>query len=1702
MIDEVAKAAERSIPSHPDLVLLHAGTNDAADNIDIEHVGDRLRQLISRLFDAIPDVSIVASTLLPNSDPETESNIAIVNEQISSMVHSYQTQGKHITYVDFSSSHFTVSDLSDGTHPADSGYLKMAEVWYQGIEKLDDKGWLSGSAVSILRVASIEGSDNTCDKIPAASLGRFQTQMGSGDDDGPYSHVGTQVGGFAGYQNPPSVGFDNAEHEGVFWADIDGDGTEDYVYFGSESTNGIGVALGLGGGGLGGYQWFPFTPRCNRPGIRFADMIGDGRDDFCCLGPDGGLVCWQNTMSSNPLNPYWVAMGTVKQSEGFLQHQVRLADIDGDGRTDYVVFDDETKNIYGWRNGALSNGPPAYWYAMNGVFKDLPQHELSGWQFTDLNGDKKDDLVWVSKNGQVTTWINRRGFDVGIGPEWLSQGVTHQGSDHEVNVKFGRFMGSGRADYALASVKDGRVWTDRWENHDHGATTTKGDGSRYCDMTGSGSDDYIFVDASGSLTLFENQHDWGHWKEWGVIYNGTRDRQAVHLADFDGDGKCDILFVDRASGAANVMKNEYKDGDFSFTDLGVVTGGATCTQGYGTDKHDLGVRWNDLDGDGRADFLCVQTDGTVTGYLNKGVGDMVNQGLVKRSEGRERKNIRIADINGDGRDDYLYANMADGSVTAWHNEGWSPGSDEAFEWQWRSVVATGGFSRGSCVEFGNLYGAGRADYISVKPSTNEAWTWFNICPDNEEPQGSADGDPDLPTDAPPAPSVGESSQLNTKPGSSQTDSIAVIDSASSLTFTGWNTGGNMDTTAAIDVPSSTTAGPSGTASIISITDAPGSRTSIPGSISSPVVTNSPVTATDRRQPDAADTKQTSASTTTIISTSATGSQSSNMEEAPANSNPMPTSTLESTVVTSVQGPTSTTMDSIVSTNLEFEVISATDSSGSIIVGTITIGPQSSLNQASDLQTYTVFPPSVSFSSTSVESNTHDSDGYPVLGPWPLCWSCPPGSNGIILRGFPGPGIFPPAGPPPGFATPFPAITIAPNGIPSYQSSSPDPTKPSVSTNDITSTSGSRSCTTATVTRITYFVSFATDDAGSTVTTATTSTFSSTFSGCTATTITATSTAVGKQQQLCAAESCPKCIARRSVLSQTNNVRSHLGSDERSDVQSFYVGQPLHDRGIPFRGSVMAEYYEDISNNPNTKLLTNDNRNIQAGIGPGIPSSLFEPFASSDVNMRVQGLVGCTSIIVISRKGAWVSHLWEAPGFSHANAQFQHDIIDYLRNGRDPIDGVESNTAVLAMVAQNLFAGDDSTRIFIMTPALASLSFEKKSYSRDKLRESETRGNYPPRYGPGSPDPDRLTPIRQLLGQFFPSTPIELFVYRGVSEVVEYDGAYGNAMALYTNQVTEGWEETPREGPPMARWECWMQGRFMGSDEWGAALPKASSSGTSTADSFEASSPLTATQTSGFATTETSPTSTSTIVPPTTTSSTLLLSFSPTTTHSWTTLFWFSPTTTSPILETTKRPTSTDSIVYPTNTAIEKGDAYCYKPSDGKYERYSRDDANEVVSTFCAKKAVLIPENTVGIMSSVTVNAKRGILVFTKVEWAEDQSGCEPKAQFAFDDRPGTGCYLAFDIGYFCNVREPLSHGGGYVLNTPANGCIVFKQWASYLPNPEIPANARFPLLGNKTHHILEFITFPEDGETPYGPFNRTIAAAVPHLFNVSNSGNL
>lgn len=51
-------------------------------------------------------------------------------------------------------------------------------------------------------------------------------ELTSKSTDGPYVHASTQVSTIRGYDNPASLPYNNPFPEGVYWADIDGDGSK------------------------------------------------------------------------------------------------------------------------------------------------------------------------------------------------------------------------------------------------------------------------------------------------------------------------------------------------------------------------------------------------------------------------------------------------------------------------------------------------------------------------------------------------------------------------------------------------------------------------------------------------------------------------------------------------------------------------------------------------------------------------------------------------------------------------------------------------------------------------------------------------------------------------------------------------------------------------------------------------------------------------------------------------------------------------------------------------------------------------------------------------------------------------------------------------------------------------------------------------------------------------------------------------------------------------------------------------------------------------------------------------------------------------------------------------------------------------------------------------------------------------------------
>lgn len=228
-IDEVGKKAELSYAYMPNIILVQCGSNDFFQNFHTAAAPVRLEALIDRMFAAVPGVVVVASTLLPNYNQTYAKQFAVFNEAVKAMIARKAAAGERISIADFSSRKWTTADVRpppDGTHPTDRGFVKMAGDWYEQI---------MGALPMIGEPADIgipnydNFSATSCTRTIDNQTSSVQTQHNSSGltDDGNYVHSATAHGELTQLKATGASTEDTSPvmiDEGIFWADINGDG--------------------------------------------------------------------------------------------------------------------------------------------------------------------------------------------------------------------------------------------------------------------------------------------------------------------------------------------------------------------------------------------------------------------------------------------------------------------------------------------------------------------------------------------------------------------------------------------------------------------------------------------------------------------------------------------------------------------------------------------------------------------------------------------------------------------------------------------------------------------------------------------------------------------------------------------------------------------------------------------------------------------------------------------------------------------------------------------------------------------------------------------------------------------------------------------------------------------------------------------------------------------------------------------------------------------------------------------------------------------------------------------------------------------------------------------------------------------------------------------------------------------------------------
>ncbi|KAF6820912.1 hypothetical protein CMUS01_11463 [Colletotrichum musicola] len=284
--------------------------------------------------------------------------------------------------------------------------------------------------------------------------------------------------------------------------------------------------------------------------------------------------------------------------------------------------------------------------------------------------------------------------------------------------------------------------------------------------------DYVWALSRGRLTLYPNDVPGGpekppHWGSPRVIFNPPEnqgrslDRRDLHLADWNGDGLCDVIYVKPDTGKVEVWINRLNktSGDFNWRHLPDPAPTLSCNQKRGHGIFDLAAEpttceyyWEPLDhtfgNDRDVIHRCMEKDGRTTGFVHNDGGSWESVDQIKFSVGMMLTLVTdlIPPTLGDGKADFLWVEKFSGDTSVWLNQGRRDGKGadgSSFQWDQAGVLYRGA-AQGSCYHFPDLDGNKLADFHLTYSDTNKADTSFNDCPDNGGEDDKSLTDPGLP----------------------------------------------------------------------------------------------------------------------------------------------------------------------------------------------------------------------------------------------------------------------------------------------------------------------------------------------------------------------------------------------------------------------------------------------------------------------------------------------------------------------------------------------------------------------------------------------------------------------------------------------------------------------------------------------------------------------------------------------------------------------------------------------------------------------------------------------------------------------------------------------------------------------------------------------------------------------------------------------
>jgi gliding motility-associated-like protein len=351
-------------------------------------------------------------------------------------------------------------------------------------------------------------------------------------------------------------------------ADFDGDGKLDAVTA-NNSANTMSVYRNTSTVGAYSFTRSTLNPAAKTLYIASGDLNGDGKPDVVATEASGTRVfVFQNTTAG----AISFAMQTISLSAGTKTTQVKIADLDMDGKLDLIVSDQSQSRLWIIKNqssvGAISLAVPVS-FSLGG------SAGMDGIAIGDLNGDFFPDIVTGEFNKATSSVFVVRNASAAGTINLIVQAPMVLANLTVKNFCIGDLNNDGKPDIAATIFLSSRIMV--FGNTSVGSPITLADG----------------------VSFDTGLNPWG-----------------LDMGDVDGDGKVDICVGNIAQKSLTVFNNQSTSA-FSFVAKQIAT----------TFINRM-VKLADMDLDGRPDFVFTGTDDNNAGIPSSKVSIIRNKNCV------------------------------------------------------------------------------------------------------------------------------------------------------------------------------------------------------------------------------------------------------------------------------------------------------------------------------------------------------------------------------------------------------------------------------------------------------------------------------------------------------------------------------------------------------------------------------------------------------------------------------------------------------------------------------------------------------------------------------------------------------------------------------------------------------------------------------------------------------------------------------------------------------------------------------------------------------------------------------------------------------------------------------------------------------------------------------------------------------------------